>query len=48
LDKSVLGKLSAAVEADGCCSLLFEETLSSLSAYIAKLSGGSGTGSTSP
>ena len=39
----MLGKQSASLEADGCCSSLFEETLSSSSEYIAKLSGGSGT-----
>ena len=34
----MLGKQSAFLEADGCCSLLFEETLSTSSEYIAKLS----------
>jgi len=41
----VLGKLSATLEANGCCFSLFEETLPSSSKYIAKLSGCSGTGS---
>jgi len=41
----VLGKLPAPLEADGCCSSMSEETLSSSSEYIAKMSGGSGTGS---
>jgi hypothetical protein len=35
----VLGELSAAVEANGCCSSLSEKKLSSSSDYIAKLSG---------
>ena len=48
LEESVLGRLSASLEADGCCSSLFEETLSSSSEYIAKLSGGSGRGRPSP
>ena len=33
------GKKSASLEADGCCSSLFEETLSSSSDYIAKFVG---------
>ena len=47
-EETVLDKQSASVEADGCCSSLFEETLSASSEYIAKLSGGSGTGSPLP
>ena len=48
LEESVLGKFSASLEADTCCSSLFEETLSSSSEYIAKVFGVSGTGSPLP
>jgi hypothetical protein len=44
----VLGTLSEILKADGCCSSLFEEKLYSLSKYIAKLCGGSGTESPLP
>ena len=48
LEESVLGKQSASLEADGCSSSLFQETLSSSTEYTAKLSGVSGTGCLSP
>ena len=40
--------MSASLEADACISSPFEETLSTTSECIAKMSGGSGTGSPSP